>query len=141
MKNTNNMIPIKTIYALTAILGLQFNTMFATGNFGDPPSSLNNTASKTTSSVLAPVIRIEATFEEVSEMNSTILSIAGLTPVISMIVDFSDEAPIQEVSVINLTPITPRDAEFEDETENNGTTSLIDLAPVAPADGDFEAHV
>ena len=132
---------MKTIYILAAFIGLQFNTIFAAGNFNDPPASLNNAVSNTTSFVLAPVTPSDAIFEEIPEMNSTMLNLAGLTPVVPVMNDFCDEAPVIEISVLNLTPVAPIDTEFEDETEINDTSSLIDLAPVAPVAGDFEAHV
>jgi hypothetical protein len=42
------------------------------------------------------------------------------------------------MSRINLAPVTPKEADFEDESEINTATTVQDLAPVTPEDADFE---
>ena len=132
---------IKTIFILAAFLGFQFNTLFAAGNFNDPPASSNNLSGNTVSVLLAPVTLTEATFEESYELNESLQLLAGLTPAIPVVADFNDVAPVPEVSATTLAPVTPREAVFEDETGNSGIITMKDLAPVTPAVADFEDHV
>jgi hypothetical protein len=112
MKNIKKMTTMKTIYILTAILGLQFSTLFAAGNDSDLPASLNNEAFNIPVAAFAPVTPAEATFEEIADD-----------------------------SVLNLSPVTPKEADFEDETVNGEMTSLMYLTPVTPADADFEDYI
>ena len=140
MKNTHNMITMKTIYVLAAILGLQFNTIFAAGNFSDSPASLNNSSSLTKVLALAPVTPIEATFEAIPEMSENMNMITLLTPALPVVADFSDEAPSPEVSISTLAPVTPKEADFEDVTANSVAIPVINLAPVTPAVADFEDY-
>jgi hypothetical protein len=112
MKNTNKMITMKSIYILTAFLGLQFNTIFAAGYYSDLPATTSNTASSAAAITLAPSTPAEATFEEFSEL-----------------------------TLITLAPVTPREAIFEDETGTGNRNPQIELAPATPAVADFEEHV
>ncbi|MEI7661851.1 MAG: hypothetical protein WCK34_06630 [Bacteroidota bacterium] len=131
---------MKTIYVLAAILGLQFNTIFAAGNFSDSPASLNNSSSPATVIALAPVTPAEATFEAIPEMNENTKIITGLTPELPVVANFSDEAPSPEVSISTLAPVTPKEADFEEVTAITASLPVINLAPVTPAVADFEDH-
>jgi hypothetical protein len=118
MKITN-MKTMKSIYILAALLGLQFNTIFASGNFSESPVLSNEVVNGITATMLAPTTPAEATFEA----------------------DFSDGAPVTEIHNFNLAPVTPKEADFEDENGTNNASSIRDLAPVTPNDADFEDHV
>ena len=109
------MTTMKTIYILAVFLGLQFNTMFAAGNFGDSPSSLNNTSIRVNTPALAPVTPAEA--------------------------DFSDEAPAVVASVSILAPATPKLADFEDGIQNINPDATKNLSPATPEFADFEDQV
>jgi hypothetical protein len=115
MKTTNKMKTRKTIYILAALLGLQFNILFAAEKLNDSRVLMSTTAGELNVTALAPVTPADA--------------------------DFSDEAPASETSILNLAPITPREADFDDATTAVTLTSIIELAPVTPATADFEDHV
>jgi hypothetical protein len=112
---TTNMLTMKTFYILAAILGLQFNTIFAAVNFSE-------------ATVLSKEI--------VAGVNVT-----ALMPVIPMIADFEDGAPSIESTSVRLAPATPAEADFEETPVNKNSSATIELAPVTPTDADFEDHV
>lgn len=111
---TTKMLTRKTIYILAAILGLQFNTLFAAVNFTkstvEPGYGFNN-------AMLMPSTPSEATFEDVAEA--------------------ADGAPTTEINLINLAPVTPKEADFEDGILP-AEISPDHLAPVTPREADFE---
>lgn len=121
MKSTKNMITMKSIYLLAALLGLQFNTTFATGNYSESTASLSTTVNTTIINSLAPMAPREANFEEIT--------------------CFNDEAPAPETNISNLSPVTPSVADFEDEPAGNVQIIVRNLAPVTPKDADFEDHI
>jgi hypothetical protein len=138
---TTYMTSMKTIYILAAFAGLQFNTIFAAANFSESPVVSNEVILGITSAMLLPATPSEATFEDVVELNSTFTDISALTPVIPMIADFNEGAPIADISLIDLAPVTPKEACFEDETGAENVPAIRDLAPVTQVDADFEDHL
>jgi hypothetical protein len=140
MKITN-MITMKTIYILAAFLGLQFNTIFAAVNYNTSNVLPNEDISDVSIALLIPSTPVQAIFEDVAEAHSTPDNISALIPVIPMIADFSDGAPATEISLFNLAPVTPAEADFEDETGVENASTVRDLAPVTPVVADFEDHV
>ena|ERR1035437_8702396 len=60
----------------------------------------------------------------------------NLAPVIPVEADFND-MPSEMASVLNLVPITPVLADFEDASDEI-TVDFTALAPVTPAEADFE---
>ena len=141
IKTMKTMKTLKTIFILAAFLGLQLNTIFASTVTGDAPSSLINSAGNTSAIVLAPVTPAEATFEETADLSSVVQSINALTPLMPLVADFNDEAPMNETRVISMAPITPKVADFEEVAPDEGKTSVKGLAPVTPAEASFEEHV
>ena len=137
---TTNMLTMKTLYILAAILGFQFNTTFAAVNLTELPG-LSNEIESVVNSKLIPTTPYEATFEDVAEMNVSILENSRLAPVLPLVADFSDGAPTTEINLINLAPVTPKEADFEDVTGIKSITSIQDLAPVTPVTADFEDHI
>ena len=57
-----------------------------------------------------------------------------------VVADFSDGAPVADVSTTLLAPLTPKVAEFED-TAFAITSLPAGLAPVTPATADFEDQI
>lgn len=137
---TTQMITMKSLYILTALLGFQFNTLFAATGFSESTLLSNAIMTSIATPILAPVTPAEATFEDVSEAGATAIDIVALIPMIPMTADFSDGAPEAGIQ-INLAPVTPKEADFEEEKENGNTTGTGGLAPVTPNDADFEDHV
>ena len=135
------MITMKTIYILAAFLGLQYNTIFAAVHFSESPGLSKEIMAVVSSAMLTPETPSEATFDDATEMNETGITPWAITPVIPMIADFNDAAPVTEISQLNLAPVTPKEADFEDETGTAITPPVRDLAPVAPADADFTDNV
>ncbi len=131
------MITMKSIYLLAAILGLQFNTLFATGNFNESMVLTDKITYDGTVAMLMPETPMEASFEETAEPNENIFDLTALTPCIPMTADFSDEAPSMEINMLNLAPVTPAEADFEDGPAISNDSPMQDLAPVTPADADF----
>jgi hypothetical protein len=140
MKITN-MITMKTIYILAALLGLQFNTIFAAVSYNTSTVLPNEAFADVSAAMLMPAIPVQAIFEDVAEVHSALDNLSTLMPVIPMIADFDDGAPATEISLLNLAPVTPAEADFEDETGVDSASSLMDLAPVTPLEADFEDHV
>ena len=128
---------MKTIYILAAFMGLQVNTIFATANCSEFPV-LSNDLSVNKSCTLIPVTPLEATFEEVAETNFSDLNIFALAPVVPVVADFSDGAPITEICLSNLAPVTPKEAIFEDETGSGNENFTQTLSPTTPIVADFE---
>lgn len=132
MKNTNKMKTMKTIYVLAALLGLQFNTMFAAGNFIEAPAPASNTSSIIATSALAPVIPAEVTFEDVSAIEENMPAAMILAPIIPLAADFGDETPAAEISIISLAPVAPITADLDNDYGTNGNINLVKLAPAVP---------
>jgi hypothetical protein len=137
---TTNMLTMKSLYILAAILGVQFNTTFAAVNFTELPG-LSNKTEIVVNSQLTPVTPDEATFEDAAEMSEPTFKISDLAPVLPIVADFNDGAPTAEISMLNLAPVTPKEADFEDVTGIKSNTSIQDLAPVTPVTADFEDHI
>lgn len=135
------MITTKTIYILVALLGLQFNTMFAAGNYSELPVMSKESVSIVNSVMLTPSTPAEATFEDLIESDELFSNFSALAPVIPMVADFSDGAPVSEINMISLAPVTPKEADFEDSTATVNTSVVMDLAPVTPARADFTDHI
>ncbi len=134
---TTNMITMKTIYMLVAFLGLQFNSMYATVNSGETPAMTKDVATLLSGTQLTPALPPEATFEDLIELTELIPSISALSPVIPMMADFGDGAPDAETNTLNLAPLTPKEADFEEGNETLNTSTSVSLAPVTPANADF----
>ena len=132
MKNMNKMKTMKSIYVLAALLGLQFNTMFAAGNFIEAPAPASNTSSVVATSALAPVIPAEVTFEDASAIAENMPAAAILAPVIPLAADFGDETPAAEISISSLAPVTPLSADLDNDHGTNGNINLVKLAPTVP---------
>ena len=107
-----------TIYVLAIFLGLQFNTVFAAGNLTDSAASYIPVSLATISIELAPTAPKEATFEE-----NTLQA---------------DGAPLAESNIILIAPVTPGEADFEDELSNTTAVCINMLAPVTPKVAEFE---
>jgi hypothetical protein len=134
---TTNMITIKSIYILAAVVGLQFNTFFATAGFGESTISSREIILGVASAMLAPATPAEATFEDADGMITILVSASLLAPVIPVFADFSDGAPA-DINISNIAPVTPVEAEFEDDMHTGNVSSTKYLAPVTPAEADFE---
>jgi len=80
---------------------------------------------------LNPTTPVEATFEEES-----VFDVNQLMPAIPTEATFED-APIDMVSILNLTPLPPTVADFDDDVVS-GNVDNGALAPVVPATADFE---
>ena len=104
------MTTTKTLYILAALLGLQFYTTFAADYNTESPA----------------------------RSNETTINVSLLIPVAPITADFSDGAPVTEISLMNLAPATPKEADFDDQPANNNAPSIRDLAPVTPVNADFE---
>ncbi len=120
MKMNKKMITMKTIYILTAFIGLQFNTLFAAGN----PETM------------------------IIKASTEILDFSTLAPLTPKEADFNDEAPAMEMNLKFLAPLTPKEATFEDvqPDENPGSVLipqdiLQKLAPLTPVEADFSELV
>lgn len=109
----NTMITMKTIYILTALIGMQFNTVFAETVNGEITSFGGNIP--------------------LTEYRS-------LMPETPKVADFSDSAPELTVSVNSLAPVTPKEATFEEISEPV-IASPSELAPSLPSEADFEEAI
>jgi hypothetical protein len=87
---------------LSAIFVLQFSTIFA--NSDGTSVSLK----KEYSISVAPTTPKEATFEDVPEMNTTMINLSGLAPVTPM------EATFEDDPVVDLTPVAPAEVDFNE---------------------------
>jgi hypothetical protein len=137
---TVKMPATKSLYILAALLGLQFNMIFATVTSGEVPVLSNEALPTVSSKMLMPSTPAEATFEDFVESHSALTKVSLLSPAVPMVADFSDGAPSTEINLAILAPVTPKEADFEDETGTKNS-SVRDLAPVTPAEADFEDHV
>lgn len=52
-----------------------------------------------------------------------------------------DEAPVCEINISNLAPVTPGVADFEDDPGSCNPVTVMELSPVVPADADFDDQV
>jgi hypothetical protein len=125
----------KTIYLLAAMLGLQFNVLFAAVNYSDASAAISGRTTELGTASLAPSTPAEATFEEVAE---PAISLAGLAPVSPAEAEFNDEAPAIETRESRLAPVTPKEADFEEPDGTVDSVPMIGLAPVTPATAEFE---
>ena len=98
-----------TIFVLTAILALQFNSLLA-----------GNAETKSAS----------------SKEPATII-VVKLAPAQSMDEEFSKITPNIKTENLRLAPVTPAEADFR-ENEDTSTINLRNLAPVVPAEADFK---
>jgi hypothetical protein len=135
---TTNMITMKSLYILAAMVGLQFNTMLASANFSESTVLSHGSMTGISAAFLAPATPALATFEDVAEPDSYESGLTALIPVVPMVADFSDDAPVTEINSISLAPVTPKVADFEDEKGSENASAVQDLAPVTPAAADFE---
>lgn len=129
---------MKPHYIIAVILGLHINTMFAAVNYSESGISSNLTISEVAATMIAPATPAVATFEDVTETSSASININALSPVVPMVADFNDGAPVADVSTIVLAPSTPIVADFEDEKTISNITAIQDLAPATPVAADFE---
>lgn len=120
MKMNRKMITMKTINILTAFIGLQFNTLYASGN--------------------SETMIIKASNE--------IFDFSTLAPLTPKEADFNDEAPAMEMNLKFLAPSTPKEATFEDvQPDINPGSVLIPqeilqkLTPLTPEEADFSELV
>ena len=100
---------MKTImYILTAFLTFSFSTLYASAN-GDPERFIS-------ASELAPVVPVEATFEEsVPDMDNLYsLMLKVLAPIAPTEADFSDNGASSPALLQNLEPVLPGEADFSD---------------------------
>ncbi len=132
---------MKTFYLLAALLGLQFNTLFAAVTFNESTLLSKDALTGIALTILAPVTPAEATFDDVVETSFTGFEISALAPAVPMIADFSDGAPVAEFSTVTLAPVTPKEADFEDAAADGYTTPAGELSPATPASADFEDHI
>ena len=110
---------------IAAALALQVNVLFAGNDINSTSvSNANNTITLTT---LAPTTPAEADFEDAVYMTD-FASLAPSTPTEAQFEDISYES----VAALNLPPVTPVIADFEDELDFNS------LAPIIPVEADFE---
>ncbi|MEI6885375.1 MAG: hypothetical protein WCO02_12870 [Bacteroidota bacterium] len=113
-----------TTIILAAILTFTANILFA-GNDNASVSVLN-TSNTVTMTALAPEVPAEADFND-----AFIDDYTALAPVSPAEAQF-EEMTYETVSALNLAPLTPATADFD---ETNDYTSL---APLTPAEADFE---
>jgi hypothetical protein len=123
---------MKTIIILTAILGLQFNLLFA-GNTAEGYT----TGTNFTRANLAPALPSEADFNDIPPADHTFFM--TLLPAVPGSASFEDS----DISIIDtkylllkLVPSTPREAGFDDADSTLYLEKI--LAPVVPAVADFE---
>ena len=115
---------IKTIIAI--VLTIQTGVLFAGNENLASVSEMNSTVILMT---LAPSTPAEAIFEEIVADN-TFLGLLPATPDVATFEDFS----IEMVSVMDLSPVTPSEADFTDSV----SVDLGQLSPVTPIVADFE---
>ena len=123
-QTTQKMKSIKIIIAI--ILTIQTGVLFAGNENLASVSEMNSTVILMT---LAPSTPAEAIFEEVVVEN-TFLGLLPATPEVASFEDFS----IEMVSEMELSPVTPSEADFTDTV----SVDLGQLAPVTPIEADFE---
>jgi hypothetical protein len=115
------MIIRKTPYILTAFLAFQLSAGFAANENTEVKDLSKEGAYGVVPVQLAPVTPFLATFEDFYA--------------------FTDGAPAVEINVNQLSPVPPREAEFEEITVSDPAAFVRDLAPVTPAVADFEDNV
>jgi hypothetical protein len=132
-KPLKKMITMKAIYLLTAMLGLQFNMIYA-GDFSSGKTISEIVYSVRELSALAPLNPKEADFSDVApESENNFKSLAPVTPKEA---SFEEEnGQVSETPVYNLAPELPSEADFNDSIE------ALNLAPSTPAEADFEEEV
>ncbi len=114
-----------TTIIIAAALTLSLNVLYASNDNITAPVANTNTTITLTS--LAPIVPMEATFEDAIDMTD-FASLAPSTPTEAQFEDISYES----VAALNLPPVTPVIADFEDELDFNS------LAPIIPVEADFE---
>jgi len=118
---------MKSVKIIIAIaLTLQIGILFAGNESLTPIMEVNSTASMMT---LAPSTPVEATFEEIV-VNNPFFGLSPITPEVASFEDFT----VEMVSVMDLSPVVPSEADFTDTVE----ISKDQLAPVTPIEADFE---
>ena len=129
MKTAKNNIAMKAILIIIAVFGIQIST-FVASNVGDVV-----TTTKTSTffcpicPFLIPVIPMVAPFVEIIEMES----LMNLNPVIPIEATFENDV---ELAANSFTPIVPMQADFDDGV----ILSINDddaLVPVVPLTADF----
>ena len=116
------------IFTIAAVLTLQAGILFAgNDNYAAPVTN------KSSVIALAPVVPMEATFEE---LDVTVIDAALLAPVIPAEVTFEDFTTDMITPAV-LAPAIPAAADFEDVPGVASFENKI-LAPVTPAEADFE---
>ena len=118
---------MKSVKIIIAVaLTLQIGFLFAGNESITPVMDVNSTTSMMT---LAPSTPVEATFEE-AVVDNTFLGLSPITPEVASFEDFS----VEMVSVLDLSPVVPSEADFTDSVE----ISINQLAPITPFEADFE---
>ena len=117
-----------TTMILAAIFTLSMNVLFA-GNNG----AVENSEASPFRTSFAPSTPSEATFEEMTG-TIDIVSIVNLAPLAPVEADFSDAVSETTIDIAALAPVTPGEADFtsDDEPFNAGP-----LATVTPSVADF----
>ena len=60
----------------------------------------------------------------------------------SAVTDFSDLVPEPAPLVISLIPVTPKEADFDDESEEQSSNNFLNnLSPSTPKEADFEDNI
>ncbi|MCX6268866.1 MAG: hypothetical protein NTW16_16190 [Bacteroidetes bacterium] len=118
-----------TTIIIAAILSLQAGNLFAGNEISSAP--VTNESVTLTLAALAPVTPLEATFEEIPEMNE----VSFLAPVSPAEATFED-MPCEPDLIVDFAPTTPSVADFEEAIDE--IINATSLAPVTPAEADFE---
>ena len=119
-----------TTILFAAVLTLQMNILFAGNDNTITPVSNENTSITMIS--ISPSTPVEATFEEVVEINE----IANFAPIMPSEASFED-MPSEMISIVDLAPATPSTADFE-ETIDLIPSDIMALIPVTPVEAVFE---
>jgi len=120
---------MKTIVLLTTIILFQGNLLFAIGS----KVNFNNS--------LAPVAPKEAIFEDSDNFETLMISgnmLRILAPSTPREATFEDQADAEKKipDPSSLTPLTPKEADFNDVEASDSTTLM--LPPSTPKEADFE---
>ncbi|MEI6435096.1 MAG: hypothetical protein WCP32_09645 [Bacteroidota bacterium] len=115
---------------LAVILSLQIGILFAGNeNITALVAEVNSSTNTTT---LVPITPAEATFEDITA-EITFFGLSPLTPIVASFEDFS----VEMVSVTDLSPIMPSEADFNDSV-HQGSININQLSPVSQYEADFE---
>ena len=116
-----------TTIIIAAVLALQVNVLFAGNDTASAPVTNENTTTTLTS--LVPTIPSVADFVDASVM----YEVTCLAPTVPAEAQF-DEMNYEMVSALNLAPMTPETADFNDADSVDSNS----LAPVVPTEANFE---